>query len=402
MSGNGNSVDVAAAADLTFRLQSVWGFDATEQSPVALHEPLFSDKELLYVQDAISSGFVSSVGAYVDLFGQKLAEFTGVSNAIPIVNGTSALQLALHLSGVRAGDEVAIPSLSFIATANAVRFLGAEPVFLDSCSIDSNLTLGISSESFLELTANYEMREGRLFSKQTGARLSAVVPMHTLGRLVDLANLETLANEFGVSVVEDAAEALGSFRGKLHSGSRNIAILSFNGNKTITTGGGGAILTNDPDIASSARSLGSTAKIDHPWRFSHSAVGWNFRLPALNSAMGCAQMDALNSILESKSSLARKYSNSFQDSEFFDFLPNPPGQKPNNWLSAVRLKDKNVNLDTVLNLVNSRGIRCRPMWDLLSDQAPYKLNQRTALTNAENIRNSIITIPSSPKLDQIS
>jgi perosamine synthetase len=399
MSASGNPVDFAAATDLTLRLQAVWGFDATTDSPVALHEPLFSERETRYVQDTIASGFVSSVGVYVDLFGQKLSEFTGVSHAIPIVNGTSALQLALHLSGVRAGDEVAIPSLSFIATANAVRFLGAEPVFLDSCSVDSNLTLGISSESFLELITNYQMSEGSLRNKKSGARLSALVPMHTLGRLVDMTNLETLAGELGVAVVEDAAEALGSFRGRLHSGSRNIATLSFNGNKTITTGGGGAILTNDPEIASLARSLSSTAKVDHPWRFSHTAVGWNFRLPAINSALGCAQMDALETILQSKSSLANKYSHSFLDSEFFDFLPNPTEQKPNNWLSAVRVKNKNVNLDTVLNLVNAKGIRCRPMWDLLSDQAPYQFNQKTRLVNAVEIRNSIITIPSSPKLD---
>jgi perosamine synthetase len=318
------------------------------------------------------------------------------------VNGTSALQLALYVSGVRVGDEVAVPALSFVATANAVKFLGAEPVFVDSVSIDQDLSMGISLDSFTDLVSSYEERDGNLYNPKTGARLSAVVPMHTLGRVLDLEELTSFSKSLGVAVVEDAAEALGSFKGGKHPGAENIAILSFNGNKSITTGGGGAIITNNSKLADTARRLGSTAKEQHAWRFRHSDVGWNFRLPALNAALGCAQLEQLPAILEAKSSLAKSYSESFTNSEFFSFIPTPNNQVSNNWLSAIRLTHEDVNLNNLLDEINEKGIHCRPMWDLLSDLNPYKDNQKTDLTNAWKIRNSVICIPSSPKLGRIS
>jgi perosamine synthetase len=398
MSGKDKFLGAAAAKELKSILEIAWGFSAAKDKPIALHEPQFTSLDLGYVGEAISSGFVSSVGKYVDLFADKLSEFTGVSDAIPTVNGTSALQLALHISGVQAGDEVAVPALSFVATANAVKFLGAEPVFVDSHPIETNLSMGLSYESFLELISGYEKRDEGVFNPVTGAKLSAVVPMHTLGRLVDIERVQTLAKEFGIAVVEDSAEALGSFREGKHSGNDNIAILSFNGNKSITTGGGGAILTNDKNFANDARLLGSTAKEPHPWRFRHTAIGWNFRLPALNAALGCSQLEQLPSILHSKSELASKYAECFSNSEFFSYIPTPPDQVSNNWLSAVRLINEEVDLNNVLDEINQEGIHCRPMWDLLSDLDPYKLHQKTDLSNARKIRNSVICIPSSPKL----
>ena len=398
MSSKVTSIDKKAANELALLLESVWCFDASPDNQVALHEPLFSEKDLEYVRDAITSGFVSSVGFHVNRFGEMLSEFTGVSEAIPIVNGTSALQLALHLSGVRSGDEVAVPALSFIATANAVRFLGAEPVFVDSYSLESDLSMGMSHESFLELISTYEKGSEGIHNPKTGARLAAVVPMHTLGRLVGLDELTRTARSLGIAVVEDAAEALGSFKDGYHSGSTDTSILSFNGNKTITTGGGGAILTNNRELAAQARSLSSTAKEPHVWRFRHSDAGWNFRMPALNAALGCAQMEALPEILASKAELAGKYFEAFQGSEFFRYLPTDSNQTSNNWLSAIQLSSKEVVFDNLLDLINDKGIHCRPMWDLLSEQAPYKSNFRTRLDNAQEIRNSVICIPSSPKL----
>lgn len=385
--------------DLVSRLEYAWKLKLESISPVALHEPLLSGKEKEYVSRAIESGYISSVGPFVEEFAQALEKFTGVSHAIPIVNGTSALQLALTISGVEQGDEVAVPTLSFIATANAVKFAGALPVFLDSQPIELDSSLGISANSLSELLKEYVQTDKGPISKKSGRRLAAVVPMHTLGRFADLSEISEIANKWNLPIVEDAAEALGTFKDGLHSGAKNTSILSFNGNKTITTGGGGAILTESPQLADVARRLSTTAKIPHPWRFSHSEVGWNFRMPALNAAVGLAQMDNLEEILALKRKLTASYLEAFSDSEFFEFLSAPKSQEPNNWLNALKIRSESIDvLPSLLDRANSNGLHCRPMWDLLHLQEPYRIDGSARFRNATEVRARILCIPSSPIL----
>lgn len=386
-------------ADLVSRLESAWRLKLEDISPVALHEPLLTGKEKEYVSMAIESGFISSVGPFVEKFAEALESFTGVSYAIPIVNGTSALQLALTISGVEVGDEVAVPTLSFIATANAVKFAGAHPVFLDSEPIELDSSLGVSANSLSELLTGYVQSERGPISKTSGRRLSAIVPMHALGRFAGISEIRAIADAWKLPIVEDAAEALGTFKDGLHSGAKNTSILSFNGNKTITTGGGGAILTQSSQVAEAARQLSTTAKIPHPWRFSHSTAGWNFRMPALNAAVGLAQMGSLNGILASKRKLADSYHEAFSGSEYFEFYSAPEMQEPNHWLNALKVRSEIQDLlPSLLDRATSNGLHCRPMWDLLHLQPPYSIGGAGNFPNAAEARARILCIPSSPAL----
>ena len=388
-----------AANELISTIELALG-EAGMKKPLPLHVPFLDHRASDAVLSTLQSGFVSSVGPAVGDFERRIESFTGVRHCVSTSSGTSALQLALKVHGVAAGDHVVVPALSFIATANAVSLLGAVPVFADSIKLNNSSSMGLSVESLQTLLEDYVRTEEGTRHKETKARLSAVVPMHTFGRLTDLGALRDVALDWGVSVVEDAAEALGSFwDDRSHPGESNCAILSFNGNKTITTGGGGALLTNSEEIAVKARHLSTTAKIPHQWRYSHDAVGWNFRMPAINAALGIGQMEALPEILLAKNDLYMAYKAAFQESQFFDFMENPSNQKPNNWLIAVKLKQSDGSLlHDLLDQTNNKGIQCRPAWDLLPDQLPYKRNFSGSTANASEIRDSVICLPSSPNL----
>jgi len=392
-------LDFAPSVDFVTRVTTAIG-EAALELPLSLHEPYLPKQASEEVIATIESGFVSSVGPAVQEFERKLSEFSGVKHAVSTSSGTAALQLALKISGVGPGDDVAVPAMSFIATSNAVAFLGANPVFVDSVTLGQGSTLGMSIDSLEELLTFYKQTPEGPINKATGSRLAAIVPMHALGRICALASIRELAASWKVAIVEDAAEAIGSFGSDgTHSGDTDIAILSFNGNKTITTGGGGAVLTNSDRFAAAARHLSTTAKIPHPWRFSHDAIGWNFRMPALNASLGVSQMNFLPRILEAKFQLYESYRKAFSGSQFFEFLGNPIGQVPNNWLIPIKLKEPNVDLlGKVLDDASSSGIYSRPVWDLLSDQSPYEQNRAVNLKNARSIRDSIICLPSSPKL----
>jgi perosamine synthetase len=390
-----NSHVVAAAHELLEKFSFATDITLSGASRINLHEPVFDSEEIAEVSASLRSGFVSSVGPHVEQFANSLSKFASVPFVVPIINGTSALQLALHLAGVGPGDEVVVPALSFVATANAVRFLGAEPVFADSVKLEESTSMGISCESVKELLANYVLTGNQYLNKVTGSRLGAIVPMHTLGRITDLTEIRNLVSEL-VPIVEDAAEALGSFSDGKHSGSELDAVLSFNGNKVITTGGGGAFLTSSEDRANRARLISATSKVPHPWRFSHSELAWNFRMPALNAALGVAQMTKLPNFLETKRELYGRYETAFAESEFFEFIENPAGQEPNNWLIPIR--SKGVEIAGVLDLVNQWGLHCRPMWDLLPTLDFYKRNFSADLKNSRQIRDEVICLPSSANL----
>ncbi len=385
----------AAVHDLLSRVEIALGRELSPDNPIPLHEPKLGTLEVEQVSEAILSGYVSSVGQHVDAFARDLEAFTGVKHAVPVGNGTSALQLALHIAGVRPGEEVIVPALSFVATANAVKHLGAEPVFADVVSLDESSSMGLSSSTVNRILSEYERKPNGLFSRNSGARLAAVVPMHTLGRISELSDLRKQLDGL-LPIVEDAAEALGSLSGEGHSGSRSDAVLSFNGNKIITTGGGGALLTNSDERAALAKRLSTTAKTPHVWRFRHSDLAWNFRLPALNAAVGVAQMGRLPGLLIDKENLYSAYERAFEGSEFFDFLPNPAGQKPNNWLIPV--VSKGFTVDEVLDDLVEAGLHCRPMWDLLPSLPFYSKSLKADLSNAERIRDTVLCLPSSPGL----
>ena len=385
-----SDIDQSAAAfeDLKARVQIALDREVSAARPLELHIPTLDEDDVHSVAEQIRSGFISSVGSATTDFGNALAEFTGVKHAIPMVNGTTALQLALQISGVRPGQLVLVPALSFIATANAVRHVGAKPVFIDVEPVGVKSSLGMSLEDL-----------SRILCRPMD-NLACVLPVHILGRLTSKAVREQ-ATAAGLNVVEDAAEALGSFGADGgHSGIGAPATLSFNGNKVITTGGGGAILTDDDQFAERARHLSTTAKIPHPFRFIHDEVGWNFRLPALNAALGMSQIQKLPEHLRRKSELAKLYAAAFRESEYFEFLEEPEGQQTNHWLCAVRLRTGSAREhELIIQKAMTEGLKCRPLWDLLPLQAPY-VDSETPKTfpNAQAARDSVICLPSSPSL----
>jgi perosamine synthetase len=367
---------------------------------LTLHEPFGLEEAENQIQKALASGFVSSVGPVVEEFSRGLENATRVKYAIPLVNGTSALQLALYLEGVRPNEEVLVPAMSFIATANAVRFLGAVPIFLDSSPISETTSLSLSDVSFQEILESQYVRKGTgLESRVSGRRLAAVVAVHTLGRYDPLHKLRETASIWGLPVVEDGAASLGSWFGGEHSGSQATAILSFNGNKIITTGGGGALLTNSEELALRAKEMSATAKIPHSWRFRHKEAGWNFRLPALNAALGVSQLELLPEILRLKEKLRDYYQGVFEGNDDLYVIQNPPESSQNNWLIPVAIRDPEEGLiEEVLDILHAEGVLCRPMWDLIPEQVPYGSQSPSGWPNASEIRKSVICLPSSPAL----
>lgn len=364
---------------------------------IPLHEPNFSGNEWKYVKDCIDTGWVSSVGEYVNLFEQKLAEFTGIKYAIAAVNGTAALHIALKLVGVEPKDEVLMPSLTFVATANAVAYCEAVPHFVE-CTEE---TLGLDPVKLAEyLSEVSEIRNNQCFNKATGRRIKAVVPMHTFGHPVDLDNLKEVCNEYFLELVEDMAESLGSYYKGRHTGNwGKVSALSFNGNKIITTGGGGAILTNDETIAKLAKHITTTAKVPHPWAFVHDQVGYNYRLPNINAALGCAQLENLPDFIEKKRSLAKRYLGAFEGIEGIKFFVEPEFASSNYWLNTLLIDRENIPCrDKLLAITNENGIMTRPAWTLMHKLPMYKDCPRMDLTVSEDLENRIINIPSSPAL----
>lgn len=375
-------------------LNSVLG--KTNRAPVALHEPNIGPLEHEKVASCLSSGWVSSVGEYISQFETALAKLTNSAHVIAVVNGTAALHLALHAVGVRPGDEVIVPTLSFVATANSVSHCGAIPHFVDS----ENQTLGLDPVALrLHLSNVSSLRNGELFNSQTGRRISAIVPMHTFGHPMQIQKLLEVATEFNLTVVEDAAESIGSFVGKVHTGTfGTCGTFSFNGNKTITTGGGGAILTNDPEIAKRIRHLATTAKVPHDWEYMHDAVGFNYRMPNINAALGCAQLERLDDFLAAKRVLAEKYANACKDSRSFSFIAEPSGTTSNYWLNTIRLNSPDLKMrDELLGASRLEGFLCRPAWNLLHTLPMYQNSPRADLKVAEQLVESLINIPSSAR-----
>ena len=375
-------------------LKSVLGESGS--SPIALHEPNIGQRENELVSKCLASGWVSSVGEYISEFEQGLAKFTNSKHAIAVVNGTAALHLALHSVGVKPGDEVLVPTLSFVATANAVSHCGAIPHFVDS----DPETLGLDPLALREhLRANASLRDGELHNTSTGRRISAVVPMHTFGHPMQIEALIDVAKEFNLVVVEDAAESIGSYVGTTHTGTfGRCSSLSFNGNKTITTGGGGAILTNDSGLAQRIRHLATTAKMPHDYEYIHDAVAFNYRMPNINAALGCAQLSRLDDFLSAKRVLAKKYSEGFSSARSMQFVAEPHGTTSNYWLNTIRLSKPDLSLrDELLIAARASGYMCRPAWNLLHTLPMYESSPRAKLPVAQNLWQSLINIPSSAR-----
>jgi len=371
--------------------------DLNSKQFIPLHVPVFKGNEEEYLVDCVRSNFVSSVGEYVDRFERMLVEFTGARYAVVAVNGTAALQVALRLVGVGRDDEVLVPALSFVATANAVRYLGAVPHFVDV----SYTTLGIDPESLDDYLSQIgDKKDGALLNRITGRRIGAVVPMHTFGHPVDMDGLNIVALKYGIEVVEDAAESLGSYYKGTHTGNHSrVAALSFNGNKVITTGGGGALITNDEDLAKTAKHMTTTAKVPHRWEYVHDMVGYNYRMPALNAALGCAQLEQLPSFLESKRKLAEYYRDKFEDVEGVTFFTEPAHAKSNYWLNILMLDTPDMRTrDEILEKTNDNGIMTRPVWRLLNSLDMYDNCPAMELPVARDLEQRIINIPSSAYL----
>lgn len=367
------------------------------ESPLSLHEPEFAGNEWAYVKECIDTGWVSSVGKFVDGFERQLVEVTGARHAVAVVNGTAALHMALLLADVKPGDEVLVPAMSFVGTANSVAHAGAVPHFVDS----ESRTLGMAPQALrLHLERVAEKTANGWRNRETGRRMAAIVPMHAFGHAVDLDGLMAVANDYGLPVIEDAAESLGSSYNGRHTGTFGmLGILSFNGNKVITTGGGGAILTNDELLARRAKHLTTTAKKPHRWAFVHEEVAYNYRLPNINAALGCAQLERLPDFLSRKRQLAKRYREVFARSSVFEFVDQPTGCESNFWLVAVRLRQPNAELrDALLAAVNDAGYHCRPVWTLLNKLPMYLDCPRAELPVAQAIEESLINLPSSPKL----
>ncbi|HCE45636.1 MAG TPA: LegC family aminotransferase [Lentisphaeria bacterium] len=360
---------------------------------IPLHEPCFSGREKKYVSDTIDTSFVSSVGEYVNRFERDTAAFCGAKFAVATVNGTAALHIALKLSGTKANDEVLTQPLTFVATANAISYTGALPVFID---VDRD-TLGLSSEKLADfLKANAVLRKGGAFNRKTGRRISACVPMHTFGHPCRIDEIAAVCRKYKIALVEDAAESIGSlYKGK-HTGLfSKVGILSFNGNKIITTGGGGMIITDDANFAKKAKHITTTAKIPHKWEYVHDETGYNYRLPNLNAALGCAQLEQLDGFLRKKRKLAAAYAEYFKGAGI-PFVLEPEHARSNYWLNAILLKNR-AERNKFLLYSNSNGVMTRPAWRLMNKLKMYRSCQCADLENSNWLEDRIVNIPSSVK-----
>ncbi|WP_146552422.1 MULTISPECIES: LegC family aminotransferase [Rummeliibacillus] len=360
---------------------------------VPLHEPTFGDKELDYVTDCVKTGWVSSVGAYVTRFEEDLAKIVGVKRAVAVVNGTAALHIALKVAGVKPNDEVLMPALTFIATANAVSYTGAIPHFIDV----SEKSLGVDPQKLDAYLGKIAVRQhDELLNKETGRVIRAVVPMHTFGHPVELDELMSVCDKYGLILIEDAAESLGSYYKGKHTGSfGKVNAMSFNGNKIATTGGGGAILTNDEQLADYAKHLTTTAKVPHRWEYVHDEIGYNYRMPNINAALGCGQLENLDDFLTMKRSLTDFYQQLVVNLEGIQLFKEPAYAKSNYWLQTLIL-DETVGRDEVLAYLNDRGIMSRPIWQPMHYLQMYKDCPRSDLSVIEDLNKKIVNVPSTP------
>ena len=358
---------------------------------IPLHRPVFEGNERQYLIDCIDSNFVSSVGEKVTDFEKKIAEFMGSKYAVATVNGTAALHVAIELAGVKPGDEVISQALTFIATCNAISYAGAKPLFVD---VDLD-TMGLSPTAlrvFLEKTA--EKSSDGTYNKFSGKRISACVPMHTFGFPCRIAEIAKICNHWGIALIEDAAESLGSYVGGRHTGNfASMATLSFNGNKVVTTGGGGMVITDDPELAKRAKYITTTAKVPHPYEFVHDEIGYNYRMPNLNAALGCAQMERLDDFLAIKTYLADQW-DTFFDGKGVEFFKALGGNKANHWLNTIIL-DSREDRDEFLKLTNDNNVMTRPIWTLMSKLPMFKDCQTDGLENSLWLEDRVVNIPSS-------
>lgn len=360
-------------------------------NPIPLHAPVFLGNEKKYLTDCIDSTFVSYVGKYVTEFEEITAQFTGAKYAVAVVNGTAALQIALQVAGVQKGDEVITQPLTFIATANAISHCSAQPVFVD---VDKN-TMGLSPEKLDDfLKSNCEYDKDSIKNKQSGKKISAIVPMHSFGFPCRVDEIIEIANNYKIPVIEDSAESLGSFYKGIHTGTFGLAgILSYNGNKTISTGGGGMIITNDKGFAKRAKHLTTTAKVPHKWEYVHDQIGYNYRLTNVNAALGVSQMEYLEKILDNKKETAKLYQKFFKDIEI-EFFTEPEDSKANYWLNSVILKNRDER-DAFLEYSNNNGIMTRPIWRLMNKLKMYKNCFAANIDNSQWLEDRVVNIPSS-------
>jgi aminotransferase in exopolysaccharide biosynthesis len=377
---------------VTQAIQNVIG-----NGPTKLHEPTFDGNETKYVQDCIESTYVSSVGKYVDQFEIELAKYTGAKYAVSLVNGTSALHLALKLAGVKAGDEVLIQAFNFVAAANAITYCGATPHFVDI----ENENLGIDPIKLQNYLSEISKKTSELTENViTGRCIKALVVMHTFGHPSKMDELVEVAKKFNLVLIEDAAESIGSYYDKKHTGTMGLlGTLSFNGNKTITTGGGGAVLTNNLELAKHAKHLSTTAKVSHKWAFKHDEIGYNYRMPNINAALGCAQLEQLPIKLEKKKKLFDKYKIELSKIKGISIVEEPKNCKSNYWLQALTLDSPSLSLrDNILENLNAAGYMSRPGWDLLNSLDSFIESPSMSLETSNLLFQSLINIPSSPSL----
>lgn len=363
---------------------------------IPLHSPVFSGNEKAYLDECIDSTFVSSVGKYVDRFEEMASEYTGAQKAIASVNGTNALYISLLAAGVKPGNEVLTQAVTFVATANAISYTGAKPVFID---VDRD-TLGLSPQKlndWLKKNVKIDPKTSQAINRLSLCPVTACVPMHTFGHSCRIDEIVDICDQYNIPVIEDAAESLGSFYKGKHTGTfGKIGVLSFNGNKIITTGGGGMILTNDVELGNHIKHLTTQAKVAHPWEYAHDFIGFNNRMPNLNAALGVAQIENLESYLENKRQTALSYQNFFKDSDI-DFFTEPVNSQSNYWLNSILLKSREER-DEFLKYTNESGIQTRPIWKLMSKLDMYKNCVCGDLDVSEEIESRLVNLPSSVKL----
>jgi aminotransferase in exopolysaccharide biosynthesis len=359
---------------------------------IPLHEPRFNGNEKKYLNDCIDSTFVSSVGKYVDLFEEKFAQLVGSKYAIATVNGTSALHISLLLADVKKDDEVITQPLTFIATCNAISYIGAKPIFVD---VDLD-TMGLSPKSLKEfLENNCEIIDAKCINKTTKKAIKACVPMHTFGHPCKIDEINEICEKWNISLVEDAAESLGSYYKNKHTGTYGkLGAFSFNGNKIITSGGGGVIVTDDENLAKKAKHLTTTAKVPHKYEYVHDEIGYNYRMPNLNAALLVAQLEQLDSFIESKRELALKYDEFFSTIDDIKFISELENAKANYWLQAILFNDIEKR-DEFLEYTNKNGVMTRPIWKLMNELEIFKSSQTTDLSNSKYLEERIVNISSS-------
>ena len=356
---------------------------------IPLHAPCFRGREWEYVKECLDTGWVSSVGQYVDKFERAIADYTGAQYAVATVNGTAAIHIALLLSGVEPDDEVLCPAFSFVATISAIVYCSAHPVFMDS---DKN-TLGMDPEKVERFLSEKCIKKTNAFTynRKSGRRVRACIPMHTYGYPIEMDSILRVCEEYNIAAIEDAAEALGSYYDGRHCGTMSrFGILSFNGNKIVTTGGGGMILCNEEDLAKRARHLTTTAKMDHPWEYVHDEIGYNYRMPNLNAALGCAQIENLDASLIRKRKQAERFKRLLEGESEIRVIQ-PETGKGNHWFNLVRVHPE--YRDDILNVLNEKGIQARASWTPICDMRPYIKYEKYEIETSRELSRSLICLP---------